>query len=122
MECRGALTAPVSPQTLSGTLTAQLAVEFIAATLREPLPECKLSNFDGDPFQWPKWIAKLSSAIDRLCQVDVFENFGHGKGEECHGRLRLLWQNVQRLIEGVEVQVRVAPHSHFCPLREVAHW
>ena len=64
------LAAPVPHQTLSGSLTAQQAVELIAATRREPLPEWKLSSFDGDPLQWPEWIGQFRSAIDNAVLTD----------------------------------------------------
>ena len=48
----------------SKPITNQDLVEILTLSQKGPLPERKLSSFDGNPLQWPEWFGQFKSAID----------------------------------------------------------
>ena len=54
------------PITSSGSkpITDQGLAEILTPSQKGPLPEWKLSSFDGNPLQWPVWFGQFKSAID----------------------------------------------------------
>ena len=54
------------PFTSSGSkpITNQDLAEILTLSQKGPLPEWKLSFFDGNPLQWPEWFGQFKSAID----------------------------------------------------------
>ena len=54
---------PSAPSSDSVDLIKQLA-EAITCKKNDPLPEWKLSQYNGDPLQWHEWFGQFKSAID----------------------------------------------------------
>ena len=54
------------PFTSSGSkaITNKDLAEILTLSQKGPLPEWKLSSFDGNPLQWPEWFGQFKSAID----------------------------------------------------------
>ena len=54
------------PFTSSGSepIANQDLAEILTLSQKGPLPEWKLSSFDGNPLQWPEWFGQFKSAID----------------------------------------------------------
>ena len=54
------------PITSSGSkpITNQDLAEILTLSQKGPLPEWKLSSFDGNPLQWPEWFSQFKSTID----------------------------------------------------------
>ena len=50
-------------------LIKQLA-DAITSKKNDPLPEWKLSQYNGDPLQWHEWIGQFKSAIDAQSLTD----------------------------------------------------
>ena len=48
----------------SKPITNQDLAEILTLSQKGPLPEWKLSSFDGNPLQWPEWFGQFKSAID----------------------------------------------------------
>ena len=38
--------------------------------MNDPLPEWKLSQYNGDPLQWHEWIGQFKSAVDSQSLTD----------------------------------------------------
>ena len=53
----------------SADLIKQLA-DAITFKKTDPLPEWKLSQYNGDPLQWHEWFGQLKSAIDSQSLTD----------------------------------------------------
>ena len=53
------------PVTSSGSklVTNQDLAEILTLSKKGPLPEWKMSSFDGNPLQWPEWFGQFRSAI-----------------------------------------------------------
>ena len=60
---------PSAPSLDSADLIKQLA-EAINCKKNDPLPEWKLSQYNGDPLQWHQWFGQIKSAIDALSLTD----------------------------------------------------
>ena len=54
---------PSAPSLDSADLIKQLA-DAITCKKNDPLPEWKLSQYNGDPLQWHEWFGQFKSAID----------------------------------------------------------
>ena len=54
------------PVTSSGSkpITNQDLAEILTLKQKGPLPEWKLSIFDGSPLQWPEWFGQFKNVID----------------------------------------------------------
>ncbi len=48
----------------SGAATIQELAEVLMLNRKDPLPEWKLSQFNGDPLNWHEWFGQFRSAID----------------------------------------------------------
>ena len=48
----------------SKPITNQDLAEILTLSQKGPLPEWKLSSFDGNPLQWPEWFGQFKNAID----------------------------------------------------------
>ena len=48
----------------SKPITNQDLAEILTMSQKGPLPEWKLSSFEGNPLQWPEWFGQVKSAID----------------------------------------------------------
>ena len=48
----------------SKPITNQDLAEILTLSQKGPLPEWKLSSFDGNLLQWPEWFGQFKSAID----------------------------------------------------------
>ena len=48
----------------SKPITNQDLAEILSLSQKGPLPEWKLSSFDGNPLQWPEWFGQFKTAID----------------------------------------------------------
>ena len=48
----------------SQQVTVKDLAELLSFSKRDPLPEWKLSQYNGDPLQWNEWYGQFSSAID----------------------------------------------------------
>ena len=62
------------PFTSSGSkpITNQDLAEILTLSQKGPLPEWKLSSFDGNPLQWPELFGQFKSAIDaKILSDDV---------------------------------------------------
>ena len=63
------LTQPVqtvpsySAQPIGNQTTKELA-NLLTVSRKDPLPEWKLSNFDGNPLDWNEWFGQFRSAVD----------------------------------------------------------
>ena len=57
---------PSGPITSSGSkpITYQDLAKILTMNRKGPLPEWKLSSFDGSPLQWLEWFGQFKSAID----------------------------------------------------------
>ena len=56
----------------SKPITNQDLAEILTLSQKDPLAECKLSSFDGNPLQWPEWFGQFKSAIDaKILSDDV---------------------------------------------------
>ena len=60
---------PSAPSLDSADLIKQLA-EAITCKKNDPLPEWKLSQYNGDPLQWHEWFGLFESAIDAQSMTD----------------------------------------------------
>ena len=60
---------PSSPSLDSADLIKQLA-DAITCKKNDPLPEWKLSQYNGDPLQWHEWFGQFKSAIDAQSLTD----------------------------------------------------
>ena len=60
---------PSAPSLDSADLIKQLA-EAITCKKNDPLPEWKLSQYNGDPLQWHEWFGQFKSAIDAQSLTD----------------------------------------------------
>ena len=60
---------PSAPSLDSADLIKQLA-EAITCKKNDPLPEWKLSQYNGDPLQWHEWFGQFKSAIDSQSLTD----------------------------------------------------
>ena len=60
---------PSAPSLDSADLIKQLADE-ITCKNNDPLPEWKLSKYNGDPMQWHEWFGHFKSAIDSQSLTD----------------------------------------------------
>ena len=40
--------------------------EVLASNRKDPLPEWKLSDYDGNPLEWHKWIGQFRSVVNSL--------------------------------------------------------
>ena len=60
---------PSAPSVDSADLIKQLA-EAITCKKNDPLPEWKLSQYNGDPLQWHEWFGQFKSAIDAQSLTD----------------------------------------------------
>ena len=60
------------PITSSGSkpIINQDLVEILKLSQKGPLPEWKLSSFDGNPLEWPEWFGQFKSAIDAKISSD----------------------------------------------------
>ena len=48
----------------SASQQVTVKAELLSFSKRDPLPEWKLSQYNGDPLQWHEWCGQFSSAID----------------------------------------------------------
>ena len=48
----------------SKPITNQDLAKILTLSQKGPLPEWKLSSFDGNPLQWPEWFGQFKSAFD----------------------------------------------------------
>ena len=46
-------------------LTMKDLAELLTVSRKDPLPEWKLSSFDGNPLQWHEWYGQFKSAVDQ---------------------------------------------------------
>ena len=60
---------PSAPSLDSADLIKQLA-DAITCKKNDPLPEWKLSQYNGDPLQWHEWFGQFKSAIDAQFLTD----------------------------------------------------
>ena len=60
---------PSAPSLDSADLIKQSA-EAITCKKNDPLPEWKLSQYNGDPLQWHEWFGQFKSAIDAQSLTD----------------------------------------------------
>ena len=60
---------PSAPSLDSADWIKQLA-DAITCKKNDPLPEWKLSQYNGDPLQWHEWFAQFKSAIDEQSLTD----------------------------------------------------
>ena len=60
---------PSAPSLDSAVLIKQLA-DAITCKKNDPLPEWKLSQYNGDPLQWHEWFGQFKSAIDAQSLTD----------------------------------------------------
>ena len=60
---------PSAPSLDSADLIKQLA-DAITCKTNDPLPEWKLSQYNGDPLQWHEWFGQFKSAIDAQSLTD----------------------------------------------------
>ena len=60
---------PSAPSLDSADLIKQLA-DAITCKKNDPLPEWKLSQYNGDPLQWHEWFGQFKSAIDAQSLTD----------------------------------------------------
>ena len=60
---------PSAPSLDSVDLIKQLA-DAITCKKNDPLPEWKLSQYNGDPLQWHEWFGQFKSAIDSQSLTD----------------------------------------------------
>ena len=69
--CRGGPPHPTpsAPSLDSADLIKQLA-DAINCKKNDPLPEWKLSQYNGDPLQWHEWFGQFKSAIDAQSLTD----------------------------------------------------
>ena len=69
--CWGAPPHPTrsAPSLDSADLIKQLA-EAITCKKNDPMPEWKLSQYNGDPLQWHQWFGQYESAIDAQSLTD----------------------------------------------------
>ena len=51
-------------------LTIQVLALLLASTKKDHLPEWKLAQYNGDPFQWYEWFGQFKSAIDSAPLTD----------------------------------------------------
>ena len=51
-------------------LSLQDVAQLLASTKKDYLPECKLSQYNGDPIQWHEWFRQFKSAIDSALLTD----------------------------------------------------
>ena len=47
-----------------GNLTTKELTNLLTVSRKDPLPEWKLSNFDGNPLDWNEWFGQFRSAVD----------------------------------------------------------
>ena len=47
-----------------GNLTTKELANLLTVSRKDPLPEWKLSNFDGNPLDWNEWFGQFRSAVD----------------------------------------------------------
>ena len=60
---------PSAPSLDSADLIKQSA-DAITCKKNDPLPEWKLSKYNGDPLQWHEWFGQFKSAIDSQSLTD----------------------------------------------------
>ena len=49
----------------NATLTMNDLAKLLTVSRKDPLPEWKLSSFDGNPLQWHEWYGQFKSAVDQ---------------------------------------------------------
>ena len=54
----------------NATLTMNDLAKILTASRKDPLPEWKLSTFDGNPLQWHEWYGQFKSAVDQAAITD----------------------------------------------------
>ena len=84
-------TAPVAP----AFLTVQDRAQLLAASKKAHLLEWKLSQYNGDPFQWHEGFGQFESAIDSATLTDdvkltYLETLVTGKTKAAIQSLRIL--------------------------------
>ena len=52
-----------APPTSSASLTLPEVAQLLASSIKDHLPEWKLSQYSGDPLQWHEWFGQFKSAI-----------------------------------------------------------
>ena len=52
------------------TLTMNDLAKLLTVSRKDPLPEWKLSTFDGHPLQWHEWYGQFKSAVDQAAITD----------------------------------------------------
>ena len=63
------VSAPAHPVPDNESLIREL-VDAITCKKNDPLPEWKLSQYNGDPLQWHEWYGQFKSAIDTQSLTD----------------------------------------------------
>ena len=58
------------PPKSSTCFTLPEIAQILASTKKDHLPEWKLSQYNGDPFQWHEWFGQFKSAIDSASLSD----------------------------------------------------
>ena len=61
---------PTQATPTSPVVTLQDLVDLLTTSRKDPLPQWKLSQFDGDPMNWPEWFGQYKSAIDSAKLTD----------------------------------------------------
>ena len=59
-----------TPSSSSKPITNQDLAEILTLCQKGPLPEWKVSSFDGYLLQWPEWFGQFKSAIDAKIMSD----------------------------------------------------
>ena len=59
-----------APQPATSSFTVQDLAQLLASSKRDHLPEWKLAQYSGDPFQWLEWYGQFKSAIDSAPLTD----------------------------------------------------
>ena len=54
----------------NATLTMNDLAKLLTVSRKDPLPEWKLSTFDGNPLQWHEWYGQFKSAVDQAAITD----------------------------------------------------
>ena len=62
--------ANIVPPTSSACFTLPEVAQLLASTKKDHLPECKLSQYNGDPVQSHEWFGQFKSAIDSASLSD----------------------------------------------------
>ena len=67
--CGPQVSAPAPSRADNASLIRELA-DAITSNKNDPLPECKLAQYNGDQLQWHEWYGQFKSAIDSQSLVN----------------------------------------------------